>query len=81
MFRHSKWNQVATADVVSVMFLHHWEVKSSELYQTQGPPVVFKTVSAINFQMQPCNCVMVLDPNNFLYNKYPYFLAVADPNS
>ena len=53
-----------------------WTVSNSKT-----PPDVFKTISASSCQLQPYglkvspyNYVMILDPNQSLLNKHPYFL-------
>lgn len=58
-------------DVVSDMFLHHWELEFSELDQTQGHHLLPTTVSASGCQLPPCG------PKVSPVTKQPFWFPIS----
>ena len=71
--------------VVSDTFLHHWELKFSELYQTQGYYQSFSkqylsAAASCNLMVSsspPITMQTIYTPTNPSCNKHPYFLPAS----
>lgn len=70
----------AIVDVSSAMFLHHWELEFSKLYQGHHQlfsKLYLPTAASYNLKVSRsplCNHATISDPNQSLLNKHSYFL-------
>lgn len=76
-FRHSKGSQVVIMDIVSHLLLHHWELEFSEFKDSSSQTQLSVSswwLQPYGLKVFPFNYATILDPNQSLPNKHPYFL-------